>query len=174
MLAIMNFIITGRPGTGKTTLLKEIILSLSGRPAFGFYTEEVRTGETRTGFLLKTLNGAERLLAHINFKGRHRVCKYGVDLEAMRPGIREIEQGLNEGGLIVIDEIGKMELFSAEFREVVLKALDSKCDLLATMGIIKDPFIRKIKERGDVEILTLSRENYIKVKASILGNILAI
>lgn len=170
-LEAMNLIITGRPRSGKTTLVKEIISILSPSPLFGFYTEELRVGGERMGFILRTLGGEERLLAHVDLKGRYRVGKYGVDLNAISLGIREIERGIKEDGLIIIDEIGKMELLLPKFREIVPKALDSKSNLLATMGIIKDPFINGIGSREDVELLILRRENYEDIKGSILKRI---
>jgi nucleoside-triphosphatase len=77
-----KILLTGRPGCGKTTLIKRIASKL-GRAAGGFYTEEIRRGRTRVGFKLVTLDGDEAVLAHVDFKTSERVSKYGLDLSAL-------------------------------------------------------------------------------------------
>jgi nucleoside-triphosphatase len=164
----MKIIIIGKPRTGKTTLIKELISTLKKESVFGFYTEELRKEGKRKGFILKTMAGEEKLLAHVDFGGRLRVSKYGVDLSAMKIGIKEIERGMEKRGLIIVDEIGKMELFMDEFKSVLLRVFDGGYDILATMGIIDDPFTNEIKRRKDIECLTLTRENYPSLKAHIM------
>lgn len=48
-----NIFITGAPSSGKTTVIKKIIKMLNS-PVKGFYTEEERRGEKRTGFMMKS------------------------------------------------------------------------------------------------------------------------
>ena len=74
-------------------------------------------------------------------------------------GARSLEQALKNDDLIIIDEIGKMEVFSEEFKEKVLDCLSSKKFVLATIGIGGDKFISKIKERKDIVLFTINREN---------------
>jgi len=49
-------LITGRPGVGKTTLIRALARVL-GEQAGGFYTEEIRGPQGRLGFRLVTLDG---------------------------------------------------------------------------------------------------------------------
>jgi len=44
--------VTGQPGSGKTTVVKRLAAALqeNGIPVRGFYTEEVLKGGARTGF----------------------------------------------------------------------------------------------------------------------------
>jgi len=51
---IKNIFITGLPGCGKTSLLKEILEELK-IPARGFFTQEIRKGGERIGFEIITL-----------------------------------------------------------------------------------------------------------------------
>jgi nucleoside-triphosphatase len=88
------------------------------------------------------------------------------DLEEI--GVKEIEEGLKGNFLIVVDEIGKMELFSNKFREVILKALDSKNKILGTIMLKENQFCDKIKQRKDTKVFYLTRENREKVKKEIL------
>ena len=165
---IKNIFITGPPGCGKTTLIKEILKELQ-IPAKGFFTEEIRKGRERVGFKILTLNGKEGILAEKGFKSPYKVSKYGVllkDLEEI--GVKEIEEGLRGNFLIVVDEIGKMELFSNKFREAILKTLDSKNKVLGTIMLKENPFCNKIKQRRDTKVFYLTRENKEKVKKEIL------
>ncbi len=73
-------LLTGKPGTGKTSLIKQAVAGMGGK-AGGFYTEEIRSGGTRLGFRLVTLDGESAVLAHVNIHSRYRVSKYGVDID---------------------------------------------------------------------------------------------
>lgn len=154
-----NLLITGRPGVGKTTLTMKVIAA-SGLIPKGFYTEEIRVGRDRKGFRIKTFEGKEGVLAHIEWKGRPRVGKYGVDVESFEAiALPELETALRDSQIIVVDEIGKMELFSHGFKELVTKVLDSPYPLLGVIKDYGDGFIQEIKARRDVRIFTLTMEN---------------
>ncbi len=164
---IKNILLTGKPGCGKTTLIKQIIEEL-GLDAGGFYTLEIRRGGKREGFKIITLDGKEGLLAHVNIRSPYRVSKYGVDIKNLEEiGVKSILDALEKNKVIVIDEIGKMELFSEQFRNAVLAALDSQSKVLATIMLAANPFADEIKKRQDVKIFYLTPENRKKVKEEI-------
>ena len=101
---------TGQPGTGKTALIKEALARTKVKGG-GFYTEEIRTGGTRQGFRIVALDGQEAILAHVSISSPYQVSKYRVDTDALdRVGVAALRQALKESDLVVIDEIGKMEL----------------------------------------------------------------
>ena len=163
----MNILITGKPGCGKTTLIKQIIEELRLN-AGGFYTQEMRIGGRRVGFKIISVDGNESILAHVDIKSPYRVSKYGVNIESIEKiGVKSILKALEENDVIVIDEIGKMELFSPRFKEVVNKALNSEKMLLATILLAPNPFTDKIKRRQDVKLFYLTPENREKVKEEI-------
>ncbi|HHT9117129.1 MAG TPA: NTPase, partial [Candidatus Hypogeohydataceae bacterium YC38] len=166
---IKNILITGRPGVGKTTAVIKIISRLDLKPG-GFYTEELRTEGERKGFKIKTFSGQEGILAHVDYREGPRVGKYGVDVGSFETiALPEVEEAVRAGKLIVIDEIGKMELFSARFKELVIKALNSPVPLLGVIKEKGDGFIDKIKGRKDVRLFTLTRENRDSTISEILG-----
>lgn len=155
-----NILLTGRPGVGKTTVITEVLRGLKGVSASGFYTREIRPGRTREGFEAITLGGRRAILAHVRSRSRYRVSKYGVELEEFEAAIvPAIEPAPTEARVIVIDEIGKMECFSARFREAVVRALDSDKVVLGTIGLGGDKFIRTLKEREDVLLLEVTEQN---------------
>jgi len=155
-----NLLLTGRPGIGKTTVIMKTLKMLDV-PASGFYTRELRGPRGRLGFEAVTLDGKRQTLAHINFRSRYRVSKYGVDVSGFEEAIvPSIDPPLNpEAELIIIDEIGKMECFSPHFREAVLRALDSNKPVLGTIAIRGDTFIESIKHRNDVEVIEVTASN---------------
>jgi len=154
------YLLTGRPGTGKTSLIKQAIAELKGK-AGGFYTEEIRSQGVRQGFRLVTLDGNTAVLAHIDFHSSHRVSKYGVDVESLdKVGVAAIDQAIQQCDLVVIDEIGKMELFSAQFREAVLRLLQSEKKLLGTIMLSPNPYADAIKRQPQVNLITVTRANH--------------
>lgn len=164
---IKNLLITGLPGCGKTTLIKEILEELK-IPARGFFTEEIREGRERIGFKIKTLSKKEGILAKKGIESPYKVSKYGVILKDLEEiGVKEIEEGLKENCLIVVDEIGKMEIFSQKFREIILRALDSKNKVLGTIMLKPNSFCDKIKKRKDTKVFYLTRENFQNIKKEI-------
>src|SRR5438094_663305 len=125
-------LLTGRPGCGKTTLIKRVVNNLARR-AGGFYTEEMRQYGARVGFKIVTLDGNEAVFAHVDFKTPERVGKYGLDLSALEAvGVESVREAARRQRIVVIDEIGPMEIRSPIFREAVNEALDSEVQLLAT------------------------------------------
>lgn len=52
--------------------------------------------------------------------------------------------------LVVLDEIGKMELFSKLFQDLVCITLDSDKQVLASVPLKGNQFTREIKNRSDI------------------------
>ena len=155
----MKIILTGQPGIGKTTLILKV-LERCGLDAGGFYTKELRERGKRVGFGITSLSGEQSILAHRNFKGRYRVGRYGVDLDALEDvGVKSIEEAIEGRELIVVDEIGKMELFSKRFAGAVTRAVESGKHLLATVMKRHHPFADALKARNDVRVIEVTYEN---------------
>jgi len=156
---IRKVLLTGRPGCGKTTLIKRVVSKLALR-AGGFYTEEMREAGTRVGFKLVTLDGKEAVFAHIDFKTPERLGKYGLDLSTLEAvGVKAIHESVRIQQLVVIDEIGPMEIRSAIFRDAVSEALDSNIAILATIVARSLPFADAIKKRRDVTVIEVRQDN---------------
>jgi len=159
------YLLTGRPGSGKTSLIKQAVSKMRDQ-AGGFYTEEIRNGGGRVGFRLVTLDGEEAVLAHVKLPGPYRVSKYGVDLKSLdRVGVSAITKAAQEDKLIVIDEIGKMELFSEKFRTVVARVIDNERRILGTIMLGSDPWVETIKRNPGVNLVTVTRGNHQQVLA---------
>jgi nucleoside-triphosphatase len=124
------------------------------------------------GFELCTFDDSTGLLAHVDFRSRFRVGRYGVDINPLEElGIRAIVKGIERGSLIIIDEIGRMELYSTRFQEIVLRALDADARLLATVGPQPLPFLQAVKSRVDCETLQLTEVNRDRIAADIVSRL---
>ncbi|HEY82831.1 MAG TPA: NTPase [Dehalococcoidia bacterium] len=158
------YLLTGRPGTGKTSLIKQAVAELEV-DAGGFYTEEIRDKGTRLGFKLVTLDGEEVVLAHVNIHSPYRVGKYGVDIEGLeRVGVAALRRAAARSCLVIVDEIGKMELFSAAFRESVLAIANSGKRVLGTIMLAPNPWADAIKRLPQVKLVEVTRANREQVR----------
>ena len=161
-------LLTGAPGTGKTTIIKELVQK-AGRSSGGFCTEESRVHGRRVGFRILTLDGQEALLSHVDFKGSFRVGKYGVnigDLDSV--GVAALERATRERDMVVVDEIGKMELLSSSFRRAVEEALASGKTVLGTIMLARDPWADEIKRRPYVGVVSVAKSNRDEVADLVL------
>lgn len=152
-------LLTGRPGCGKTTLVRRVAKELA-QSAGGFYTEELRNGRERVGFKIVTLDSKQGVFAHVNFKTQQLLGKYGLDLSPLETiGVEAVREALRARQLTVIDEIGPMEIRSAIFREAVNEALNSRAPLLGTITARPFPFTDAIKKRRDVTLIEVRGDN---------------
>lgn len=152
----MHLLLTGLPGTGKTTLIKKIAFGIPG--AVGFYTEEIREKGVRKGFRLVSLSGEEKVLSHVNLKSPHRVGKYRVDVA----GFEEFLEGIDfqAAHAIVIDEIGKMECLSRRFQGLINEVLSSAGKtVIATVALRGTPFIEGLKKAPGAELIEVTVQN---------------
>jgi nucleoside-triphosphatase len=125
----------------------------------GFYTTEIRSKGSRLGFELQGLNGKHRTLAHVDINSRHRVGEYRVDTGGFEEFLEILDLLNPDVELIVIDEIGKMELFSNRFHSLVRDVLNSNKRLLVRIVLEGGGLIQEIKQRSDIHRLEVTQGN---------------
>lgn len=157
-------LITGAPGTGKTTVLSKTVEALKGHGVSvgGMISREARDGCARMGFeVIDTSNGKHGWLAHVDQKTGPQVGKYRVNLSDLeRIGVKAITEATQKYDIVVIDEIGPMELFSAKFKQAVIDALESSKVVLAVVHAkAKDTLIEKAKHLPDAQLYTVTLDN---------------
>jgi len=179
--------LTGRPGVGKTTLIRNVVSALCGneredvvsapcgneredvvfapcRKAGGMLTSEIRKCGHRVGFSVTDLaTDRSGILAHIHQTVGHQIGRYRVclaDLETI--GVAAIENAVADSriDLVVIDEIAPMELVSARFVPAVEQALASgKALLISTHAHTDHPLIHDIRRQLDLVRVKLSNRD---------------
>ena len=156
-----TFLLTGRPGVGKTTVVRAVATRL-GTKAGGFYTEEIREKGRRTGFRLVALDGPTGILAGLNVSSRYRVGRYRVcldDLESI--GVESLWRALAQPDIavVIVDEIGKMELLSSAFCDAMSAALDGAKPVVATIMAGSQPWVDTVKARPDTKLVEVTLDN---------------
>lgn len=167
-----HILITGLPGVGKTTLIRELAKRLAEYNPAGFYTEEIRDAQgTREGFRLVTLCGRQLVLSHIRHRGPYRVSRYGVDVPGFEELLAELDLRHAQSRLIVIDEIGKMECLSRRFTDDMTVLLNSPKVLIATIAMKGEGFIRQVKDRPDCRLVMVTRENRDRLMSDLVAEV---
>ncbi len=166
----LRFLITGKPGCGKSTIASRVA-SVLGRRAGGMLTRELRERGRRVGFeVLDIATGRRALLAHVSLSSTYRIGRYGVDLSALEEvGVEAVQKALEERRFIIIDEIGPMELLSRAFIHAVEKVFSAPVDVLATVHLRSShPLVKELKSRRDVVLHVINERNREQVLQELL------
>jgi nucleoside-triphosphatase len=164
-----KILLTGLPGCGKTTAVMQIVNSLECKKVAGFYTQEIRLGDTRKGFRWTCLDGATGILAHVDIRGQFRVGKYGVDVIGFeRSVVSALDIEKSDAELFIIDEIGKMECLSKKFVAAVRRVFTSDKSVLATAAQKGSGLISEVKNFADTRLFHLAQQGRDETIAEIL------
>ena len=166
-----NLLIIGLPGVGKTTLIKILYEALKDFRPVGFYTEEIREGGERKGFELVNLEGKRGVLSHVDIESPYQVGRYKVDISGFEDFLEGISFFDPSSGLIMIDEIGKMECLSDKFEKMLIEILDSEKWVIATIALKGSGLITEVKQRQDVKLFEITRNNRDSLFSDILKEI---
>jgi len=169
------FFVSGRPGIGKTTVLSNAANGLKnkGYSVGGMLSREVRQDGTRIGFeIIDFTTGQRGWLAHVNQPTGPQISKYRVNLNDLdQIGAKAIQNALKEAEVVIVDEIGPMELFSSAFKQVIKDAMGSQ---KLVLGVIhhstRDPIIDSIKKRNDTEIVEVTMGNRQRLHNLLIQN----
>jgi nucleoside-triphosphatase len=156
-----KLLLEGRPGSGKSTVARALVEMLLERevPVAGFVTEEIRERGRRVGFSLQVVGGGRATLAHVDLTRPVRVGRYAVDTATFeRLAIPALERSKPEA-VLVIDELGKMELASPAFRELVNEIFSGGHGIFATVHAHRHPFTDALKQRPQVKLRRITARN---------------
>uniref|UniRef100_A0A0E0NP83 AAA+ ATPase domain-containing protein n=1 Tax=Oryza rufipogon TaxID=4529 RepID=A0A0E0NP83_ORYRU len=165
-------LVTGPPGVGKTTLVTRVFETLrESHPHLnirGFYTREVRESGERVGFEVVTLDGRTGPLASSKVSSRESVRwptvgRYKVDIASLESLALPELQVKDDTDLFIIDEVGKMELFSSAFFPAVMRVIESNIPVLATIPVPRlgrdIPGVARLRNHPGAVIYTLNTGN---------------
>ncbi|HUH99862.1 MAG TPA: NTPase [Nitrososphaerales archaeon] len=157
------WLVTGPPGVGKSTVVSRVVVKLksAGVIVGGCTTSEKRSGGVRTGFEIRDLSsGSTGELASAASKIGPRVGRYRVNLEDLAQiGGKGLIAASSSSEIVVVDEVGPMELVSPEFRRGVRSCIDSGKPMLAVVHErLEDDLLKELRETA-TGIVTLTVEN---------------
>ena len=150
-------LIYGVPGSGKTTLVRNLAKEWGHDRCTGFFTKEMRERGSRIGFEWQTFLGTQGTLADMR-SGAPRVGKYRVDLQSFESMLPEIAE-ISAGKILLIDEVGKMECLSAKFCSLLLNWEAENCIRLFTVPLKGTSFIESFKARNQMYLVELTPAN---------------
>ena len=171
------FLITGSPGVGKTTVLLKTVDALRAKSKVvgGMATREVRSAGSRIGFELMDLSsGRSGWLARVDQEQGPIVGRYRVNLEDINSlGASAIIQAVEKSDVVVIDEIGPMELLSQQFKQSVMKTFESSKPAVCTVHWnMKNQLVDETKRRVDAETFVVTYENRDRLHEQIVERIM--
>ncbi len=125
-----RIVITGRPGVGKSTMVKLAVelLKEHGARVVGFYTEEIRDESgRRVGFDVVDVESQERFaLARKGKDAERKLGSYGVMVKEFESYLTGLEKRIDSAEVVVVDELGPMEFFSRKFVELMKRVAEMK------------------------------------------------
>ncbi len=160
-----KYIIRGRPGSGKSMTVGIIRQELKRRgiKVGGISTPELRERGVRKGFIVEDLlTGNRSLFASTLFNEGPKVSKYSVKVEEFeRIAIPALNKAMKECSVIIIDEIGKMELFSKLFVDLIKQIWSSDIIAIGTAPVSRIPLVENISEKSKTYWLERGKAEYV-------------
>jgi len=172
-------LLTGPPGIGKSTVVTRTIylLRMQGHGIGGCLTKEKREGRERVAFTMTdVMSGREGELASVKSSLGPRVGRYRVNLATLSNiGARSLREAMDRAEVIVIDEVGPMELTSQDFRKAADECFRSQKPILAIVHeLMKDPLIESIRQMSGKSVIEVSLSNREKLPQTIAEEMLAL
>ncbi len=172
----MKVFITGKPGVGKTTLLKKVIRCENFHNVDGCIVEEIKNETSRLGFFIRyLLSNCQTLLAS---KTEHLsdfyLSKYSINLKGLEEElIPYMEKMIKNQNLdfIIFDEIGRMQNASSLFLSKLDCLLRKDCFIISTIVFDDEEWARKYKNTNFQMTLTeKNRDDCLNIIQYLINN----
>lgn len=162
--------ITGLPNVGKTSTLLKIVAKLEHDDfqVGGMITNPVMKDDKRVGVEVKDWRTGEAcVFSHMDYDTKAKVETdegvFHVKVEMLEEvGVKALKEAManDEVDIIIIDEVGKMEMHSEIFCATVKEALDCPKPVIMTLHKkSRNPLLQDIRRRDDVRILEVTAVN---------------
>ncbi len=164
----MKVLLSGQPRVGKSKLVRRLAEEYPGNAGGVVVSEILGAHGRRCGFELQAVWSGpgqplavveQATLARDDWWMPLRVGRYYLDPTAMDVAVRALDAAMHEGGLVLIDEIGPLQIAVPAFRDAVLRCLDGRGHLLGTVSRAEDPFLEEIRRRPGVRLIEVTRAN---------------
>ena len=156
---------------GKTTAIQRV-LSLVKVRCGGLFSQAVNK-DVYTNFRLVSVQGPHRGLSSQNLIRRFDIPGIvGFNLEDLENFANpNVLHALATCDVVVIDQLGTLEVSSEKFKQVVAQVLDSDKVCLATMTSGNVSFLQNIRARKDVSIHSINQNNRMLLPEQIAAQI---
>jgi nucleoside-triphosphatase len=157
-----RYLLEAPPGAGKTTVVRRLVthLKTADVPVGGFTTWELREHGQRRGFVAEEIDGPNALIAHVDWTHGVTVGRYHVDVQALeRIALPALEHAQRQGGVVVVDELGRMALASTSCVAGGPCVARSRRGAGRNRACRAHPTTNALKQRRDIELLHVTQEN---------------
>jgi nucleoside-triphosphatase len=171
----LRLLLDGPPKVGKTVVMRRLVELLREHRVVvgGFVTDEMNERDRRVGFVVRDVAGPEAVLAHQDFQTGVRVGRFCVDVPAFeRVALPALRRAQESGGVVIIDELGRMELASAPFVEAVDALLAGSLPVVATVHVYEHPVTDVLMRRADVQRVTVTEANRDELPAQVFQQLM--
>ncbi len=164
MVKSLKIGISGALGPQKSETIKSIIKMLDeeGFDVGGMVTEPIMEDNKRVGFQVMDWSTKEKaVFSHLDLQSSVEVKGYGVNLDSLNEvGVKAIKNAAKENDIILIDEIGKMQVESEKFCETIRSIYEVNKPLIITFEKkSRNTLLQDLRRRDDVRMLELTNVN---------------
>ncbi|MCJ7841487.1 nucleoside-triphosphatase [Lederbergia sp. NSJ-179] len=154
-------------------MIKKIINEIGSANCCGFYTEEITNSSDRIGFRCVSVNGESVDIANVESPTQTRIGRYGVDVGKFENfATKVLQDSLSSKKIIVIDEIGFMQMLSTSFQKIVQDIVSDNHIVLGTVPLDSQPAIDKIKYLKTAKLTHLNELNRDWISELLIKDIL--
>ncbi len=164
MVKSLKIGISGSQGVEKTETLEKIIdmLDDEGITVGGMVSDPIMENNRRVGYQVMNWQNKEKaVFAHLNLDTMLEIEGYGVNLDSLEEvGVKAIQDAAETRDVILVDEIGKMQVESEAFNQTVKRAMElNKPMILTFQKKSRNTLLQDIRRRDDVRMLELTDVN---------------
>ncbi len=165
-----HIILCGRRHVGKTTMITRLMAELKV-PVYGFQTSTTVTDPDGTHHIyMYPVGKVDGSMSDWNHVGDCNMRERSVNRQVFETLGVQLLRSAKPDGVIVMDEIGFMEIGAENFCHEILKALDGDIPVLAT---VKDTdlgveFLDLVRDHKNAELIMLTAENRDEVFGKVL------
>lgn len=153
--------LTGKPGIGKSTLLKKVVDTLIENTSLnliGFLTKDIKDDNNKrigfeTSVIKSNISGELARKQNDGYELNEDTMK-NVIIPALQNGIDTIES------ILIIDEIGPIQLKSKYFKDLIERIIENKH--ISVLGIVAEsghPYLQEIHRNIRTGIIEVNLEN---------------